>query len=183
MLLLLTTTRSSVSSPPLGPPLAAVRFRLEQLPSNDEVSFSQWNVVFNTVVFIHSSDSLDPFFTCSSRNGSPYIQHCHKQNMLFFVTTKNAAPTWTWYALSWLRNVDKVCKPNTVAASTHISSRRRTYKLCALAILIADIVTIGCRQRVNIATLMYGRQSCKLKVWHDCVNASVLENQTILLLL
>ena len=103
-------------------------------------------------------------------------------NMLFFVTTRNAAPTWTRYALSRLRNVDIVCKPNTVAASTHSSSRRRIYKLCALAILIADIApAIGCRQTKSQNSYIYGRQSCKLKVWHDCVNAVC--NQAIWLLL
>ena len=58
----------------------------------------------------------------------------------------------TWSALGWCRNVNEVCSSNTAAASTLRRSRRWEAKLSALAILIADIVTIRCRKVLYVAT-------------------------------
>ena len=67
-------------------------------------------------------------------------------------TLNRAVTLTTWSALGWCRNVNEVCSSPTAAASTLRRSRRWEAKLSALAILIAYIVTIGCRKVLYVAT-------------------------------
>ena len=55
-------------------------------------------------------------------------------------------PLTTWSTLSWCRSANEVCSSPIAAASTLRRSRRWEWKLSALAIPIADIVTMGCGQ-------------------------------------